>query len=173
MIARSSVTGIGSFIKPHGINGELSATIDPDVDIDSLKCIVVDIDGILVPIFIDSFRTRGSEAVLLKIDGITDENHAKLLAGKEIMALKEDVEMGEEAADGFYASDLIGWQITDGETVAGEIVDINDSTENMLFVVRRPDGNEVFIPIADELIEGVDSDRKRLMMNLPSGILDL
>lgn len=173
MITHSSVTVIGSFIKPHGINGELAATVDPGIDIAGLKCIVADIDGILVPFFIDSFRTRGSEAVLLKIDGITDENQAKLLAGKEIMAFKEEVSDTDDLSDGFYASDLIGWHLSDGKTAIGQIVDINDSTENTLFVVRRPDGNEIFIPVADELIEDVDADRHNLVMNLPLGILDL
>ncbi len=52
MIAAESLTEIGHFVKPHGINGELSAVIDRDIDIDSLRCIVVSIDGIFIPFFL-------------------------------------------------------------------------------------------------------------------------
>ena len=60
----------------------------------------------------------------------------------------------------------------DGNVNIGEIVDIEDSTENALFIIKSGD-NVVYIPIADEMIEDVISDTKTIVMNLPEGILDL
>ena len=64
MIVESEISVIGRTLKPHGINGEIAATIDAPVNLDSLQCIILDIDGIYVPFFIRSYRYRGSEAVL-------------------------------------------------------------------------------------------------------------
>ncbi len=174
MILSDQLTDIGDIIKPHGINGEMSAVIDSNIDIDTLRCIVLDMDGIFVPFFIGQHRSRGPEAVLLTIDGITDERQAKQLAGKTIYALTQDLpDYQETDENGFYASDFIGWKIIDGESTIGTITDIDDSTENVLFIVESPSDTTVYIPVADEFIDDIDTDNHILIMSLPAGICDL
>lgn len=46
MITLDRLTPIGRLGKPHGINGEINAYLDVDIDIDSLKRIILMIDGI-------------------------------------------------------------------------------------------------------------------------------
>ena len=81
----------------------------------------------------------------------------------------------DEDDRGLYASDLIGFTVIDDATrqTVGEITDINDSTENVLFVVATPSSATVYLPVADEFITEIDTDRRILRMNLPEGILDL
>lgn len=55
----------------------------------------------------------------------------------------------------------------------GTITDIEDSTENALFVINRPDGQPAYIPIADELIDEINPEERYIVMTLPEGILDL
>ncbi len=76
--------------------------------------------------------------------------------------------------DGFYAADLIGYTIVhaDGRPV-GKITDINDSTENALFIIQSPDGTDKYIPIADELIDEINPENRYITMTLPEGLLDL
>ena len=176
MITSEQIIEIGKFGKSHGINGEISAFIDDDVDIEAIDRIVMDVDGIYVPFFIDSLRPKRTETVLIKIDGIDDERHAARLTNRIIYALKEDdVKVApDHDDDGFYASDLIGYTIVhaNGEPV-GTITDIEDSTENALFVINRPDGQPAYIPIADELIDEINPEERYIVMTLPEGILDL
>lgn len=176
MILADEITEIGRTLKPHGINGEMSATIDADVDIDTLKCLVFDIDGIYVPFFIKTYRSRGSEAVLLTIDGITDENEAAKLCGLEIYALKSDLgtDVDEVDGNGFYISDLIGFTVfdTDRRNI-GVVSGYDDSTANTLLIVEQANGTSKFVPVADELIESFDIDKHTITLNLPEGLLDL
>ena len=76
--------------------------------------------------------------------------------------------------DGMYASDLIGFTIVhaNGQPV-GVITGIEDSTENALFILGLPGGESTYIPIADDLIDEIDTDRKYIVMTLPEGLLDL
>ena len=60
MITPDILTSIGTFFKPHGIKGEISATLDYDIDPSELRCIVLEIDGIIVPFFVDSRRPKGA-----------------------------------------------------------------------------------------------------------------
>lgn len=176
MITVNELVEIGKFNKPHGIAGEVNATIDRDVDVSSLKCIVLDVDGIYVPFFIESFRSKGVDSCLLTIDGICSEDDASRLSKKTIYALKKDCALPDDDGsddDGMYAEDFIGYTISDtGGNVIGKIEDVDDSTDNVLFIVRTDEKN-VYIPVADEFIVRIDSDALMVAMELPSGLIDL
>ena len=174
MIRATEITEAGRFNKTHGIKGEISATIDLDVDLDDVKCIVMDIEGIYVPFFINGIRPKNSDTYLLTIDGVNDEAAAQQFTNKAIYVLNSDVPEYEIDPDGFYAADLIGYRIVDSEHGdLGEISDINDSTQNVLFVVTTDKGGEIFIPVADEFIDGIDTESRTVFTTLPSGIVDL
>lgn len=181
MITRVELTEVGHTIKPHGINGEISTAIDTDVDFASLRCIVMDIDGIFVPFFIDSVRQRGSESVLMTIDGVTDEIEAKELCGKAVYALKNDPALisdrldpdSDDSDEGFYAEDLIGFKVATDDKTIGEITDVDSSTDNLLFIITDKDGNTSYVPVADEFITGIDTETHTITMSLPDGLLEL
>lgn len=180
MITRAELIPIGHTIKPHGINGEIATAIDADIDLKELRCVVMDIDGIYVPFFVTSSRARGTEAVLLLIDGVTNEREAKELCSKTVFALKSDIKEAEEDsedenADGFYAEDLIGYNvITDDGNALGEITDVDSSTDNLLFIITPQSGeNAIYIPVTDDFITAIDQDSKVIEMSLPDGLLEL
>lgn len=181
MITRAELTEIGRAIKPHGINGEIATAINQEVDFGGLRCIVMDIDGIFVPFFIDSVRQRGSESVLVTIDGINDEKDAKELCGKTVYALKNDPALisdrldsdNDDSDEGFYAEDLIGFKVATDDKTIGEITDVDSSTDNLLFIITDKNGNTSYIPVADEFITGIDMETHIITMSLPEGLLEL
>lgn len=174
MIESGDLCEIGNILKTHGINGELAATVDSRVDIDSLKCIILEIDGIFVPFFINNIRARGTEAVLVKIDGINDEKSAEELCGLSIYALKSQLNFDNADNEGFYVSDLIGFKIlSDDQTELGVVGDFDDSTSNTLLIIKTPEGETRYIPLADELILDFDYENKILVLQLPKDILDI
>ena len=54
----------------------------------------------------------------------------------------------------------------------GEIIDIDDSTDNPLFIVDN-NGNIVYIPITEEFILFIDDDKEVIGMSLPEGLIEL
>lgn len=176
MIKRNEITEAGVFNKPHGIKGEISATLDIDIDLNDVKCIIMDVEGIFVPFFISSVRPKTSDTSLITIDGVDSEEKARLLTGLTFYLLDtdipSDVEDGDD--DGFYADDLIGYHVVDSSAGnLGEITAVNDMTANILFIVARPDGSEIYIPVAEEFIDGVDPDSLTLTVSLPPELIDL
>ncbi|MCM1163563.1 MAG: 16S rRNA processing protein RimM [Muribaculaceae bacterium] len=159
------------------MKGEISATFDFDLEPDSLKCIFVDMDGIPVPFFINEYRPKGAETWLLTIDGVDSAEKAAEFVNKPFSALATEVREAAEFdpdADGFYASDLIGFGVEDSALGhLGRIADINDSTENVLFVVEREDGSELLIPVADEFIDEIDADNLLIHTTIPPEIAEL
>ncbi len=172
MIAEK-LTHIGRFNKPHGIHGEIAATVD--VDLSALRCIVVNVEGIDVPFFITSLRPKGPENVLLKLDGYETEEQIKAFVNKDIYALSSEVPEDEGLdpdADGFYAADLVGFTAIEGDTRLGVITDIDDQTDNVLFIIDTGREGEapLLVPVADEFIIDIDTDAKTIEFALPEGL---
>lgn len=181
MIQSSDIEAVGKFLKPHGVNGEITVLRDFEgLDFSELSCIIVDIDGIFVPFFINGVRPKGAETDLLTIDGISDEVQAAGLTNKTVYALAEELPEEERDGEGFYASDLVGYHVfltgssadTD-KTELGKVVGLEDSTANFLLIVETPAGKTLLIPVAEEYIGAIDSDRKTIEMELPAGLLEM
>lgn len=173
MITREEIVEIGTFNKPHGISGEISASFLCDSDeVNQFSCLIANINGIFVPFFIDNIRDKNNHTVLLKLSDIDSEESAKQFIKHDIYVLKAEY-TEEEDSDETSASDFIGFTIMDSEYgLIGEIVDIDDSTENALFIVEKDDV-EYYIPITMDFINEIDEDKEIIYMTLPSGMLDL
>ena len=176
MITRDELIAIGRYNKPHGVAGEISATIDVDLDtLQGLSCLVTDIDGIFVPFFVNTIRPKSVDTVLLTIDGIENEKEAARLVNRDIYALKRDYQQEsiDADADGYPLDFFIGFELRDSDgSRVGEITDVDEQTENAIFVVDR-DGSEIMVPATDDLIVEFDVDNKLMVMDLPEGLLDL
>ena len=55
----------------------------------------------------------------------------------------------------------------------GCIIDIDDSTANVLFVISLDNGHQVLIPAVDNFISDIDIDNKIIEFNVPQDLLDL
>jgi 16S rRNA processing protein RimM len=176
MITREELIAIGHYNKPHGVAGELSATVDVEIDVlGALSCLVSEMDGIYVPFFVNSLRPKTSETVLLTIDGINSEQEAARLVNHDIYALKREFrqESDDADADGYPLDYFIGFELQDSDgTRVGEIVQVDEQTENAIFIVDDGEG-ELLLPASDDLIVEFDLDKKVMVMDLPEGILDL
>lgn len=174
MIYRSEIVEIGRLLKPHGVKGEINAELFGDVDLLRLKCVVVNIEGIFVPFFIQSCRPKSADTRLIKFDHIDSDTEVSQLALKELYALKTDVDEEDEPEEGLYASDLIGFSAVDpsGELIGG-IADVNDDTENTLFIIEAVNGSPILVPAAAEFIVNIDTENKIVELDLPEGLFDL
>lgn len=178
MINPASLALVGKVNKTHGVKGELSISFVVDEPSDILSdggCLIMDIDGLLTPFFAASVRPRGSESLLVRFDGIDTQEDAAQLVGKDVYA-DIDLAYGEDELpeDGqLYAGQLIGFKAIDekGEEI-GEIVDLDESTDNVLFVLQTP-GGLAYVPVADEFIMEISTKTRTVEFDLPEGLLQL
>ncbi len=169
------LTVVGAIVKLHGYKGELEAVADyEEVPLSSLEYVFIELDGLMVPFRILSCRPKRDNSLLM-LRGIDTEEKAKALVGKELMVeasqLPED--FGNSDDDVFYLSDMIGFSAFDGPVLLGTISGYDDTTDNVLFTITAPDGREFLVPAADDLITEFSEDDKKVIFNLPEGIIDL
>ena len=90
MIRREDVYRIGKLGKAHGIKGEVSMMFDDDIfDRMDAEYLVLDIDGIMVPFFMEEYRFKSQETVLVKFEGVDTQERAKELTGTEVFFPRE------------------------------------------------------------------------------------
>lgn len=179
MIRLNELIPVATVNKTHGIRGELSVTVDPDVAMEPGMCLITPVEGIPVPFFVASLRPRSADTFLITLDGIDSDIKASFFTGATFYADPKVIDnSGEDSEDdeseGFYASMLIGMKLrdTDGSQI-GTISDIDDSTQNVLLIVDRPDGSTVMVPLANDLITDYNTDEGSIEMNIPAGLLDM
>lgn len=173
MIRQEEVYRIGRIGKPHGVGGELTFAFDDDVfDRCDAEYLVLDIDGILVPFFMESYRFNGSSSALVKFCGIDSQERARDLTGCAVFFPRK---LSDSTDDELSWAEIVGFTLIDensGSTV-GTIRSVDDSTANLLFEVDSPEGEQMLIPANEDLIDSFDADRCELRMRLPEGLLDL
>lgn len=175
VIKKEDIIEIGKFQKTHALKGELNALLDIDADfVSDGQPLIVSIDGIFVPFYAESLRSKGSESYLVKLSGVDSQEQAQQFVSKEIYGLKDSLVdyFGDPELD--VADDFLGYRIVDsclGEI--GVVVDIDDSTANVLFIVESPDGKQIFVPVADEFINAVDDDNQVIETSLPDGLVNI
>ena len=169
MIKAEEVYKIGRLGKAHGVKGEVSFQFDDDIfDRVDADYLVLDIDGILVPFFMEEYRFRSDSVCLVKFCNVDTQQRAQELTGCDVFFPRALAEEGDEMPS---LSMLVGFKIVNnanGKTV-GRIAAIDDSTANILFEME--DG--MLIPANDDLIEVIDAEQQQIKMNIPQGLLDI
>ncbi len=178
MIREEELTAVGKLLKTHALKGEMNILLDiaPEY-LEDNNPVVLDVDGIFVPFYAESIRPKGNFSYLVKFEGISSEIEAKKFVNKTVFALRDRLkEFMLDNYDEEYAlyDDLIGWTIEDTELgEIGKVAEIDTNTENELFIVETPEGERVFIPLTEDFIVKMNEAEKKIMMQLPSGLLDL
>ena len=169
MIQQEEVYKIGRIGKTHGVKGEVSFQFDDDVfDRVDAEYLVLDIDGILVPFFMEEYRFRSDSVCLVKFCNIDSQQRASELTGCDVYFPRA---LAKDAEETLSLSSLVGFRIVDaltGQTV-GRIAAIDDQTANVLFELE--DGR--LIPANDDLVDDIDWEGQQITMNLPDGLLTL
>ena len=169
MIAEDKVYKIGRISHIHGIRGEVSLTFTDDVwDRSEADYLILRIDGILVPFFMEEYRFRSDTTALIKFQDYDTANAARELCGADVYfphALTPDRSEDEPYTWKYFTGFKV---VTEENGELGTIDYVDDSTANILLHV-----GEHLIPAAEEFICSIDHQGRVLSMSLPEGLLEL
>lgn len=178
MIKSQDLVKIGKFQKTHALQGELNALLEiPEDYLVEDHPLIMEIEGIFIPFYVENIRKKGSESYLIKIEGLSSETEAKKFVNKTIYAIKSSLQdyLSEEEMDLIDDDYLIGYKVIDinNNTAVGIIKYIDNSTSNTLFFLDDKNGGEILLPANEELIRKIDDEAKEILMTLPDGLLEM
>ena len=164
---------IGRIGKPHGVKGEMNFMFTDDVfDRTDSDYLIIEVEGLLVPFFIEEYRFRSDETALLKLCDIDTQEQARQFTNYEVFFERSKA---DTPADELTWAQIVGFQIVDENNgkIVGKIVAVDDSTENILFEIETTKGHQALIPAHDSLIRNIDSPSQTITMMIPDGLLAL
>lgn len=171
MIKKEEVFKIGVINKPHGVKGEVSFSFTDDIfdRVEDCDCLILMMDGILVPFFWEEYRFKSDNVALVKFEGIDTAERAKMFTNVEVYFPKKYMDEQDEITSWNF---FVGFQVNDVRHGAlGEIVDVDDATMNVLFVIEK-EGEELLLPAHEEFILDLDKKNRVLTVEIPEGLLD-
>ena len=169
MFKEEEVYKIGKLGKTHGVKGEISFLFDDDVfDRVDADYLVLMIDGILVPFFMEEYRFRSDTTAIVKFCDIDTQERARELTGCDVWFPRA---LADSDDDTITWAAIVGFDIIDANSgqPVGRIASVDDTTLNILFCLE--DGR--LIPASEDLITGIDKANRTITINIPEGLLDL
>lgn len=170
MIRKEEVFKIGVINKPHGVKGEVSFTFTDDI-FDRVDCdyLILLMDGILVPFFMEEYRFRSDNVALVKFEDIDTAEEARKFTNVEVYFPKKFMDEQEDVTSWNF---FIGFRVEDvHHGYLGEITDVDDTTINVLFSIEK-DGEELLLPAHEEFIIDLDREKKVMKVDVPDGLIE-
>jgi len=165
---------LGKIVKRYGIKGELLAKIDTDEpeSYENTEVIFLDINGKLVPYFLNKATLHKATTLRLDFEDINNLEDADNLIGKEIYLPLKD--LPELTGNKFYFHEIIGFDAVDKKRgKIGKISAVNDTSPQHYFIIKNEDDKEILIPVSDDVIEKVDRANKQIIFDTPEGLIDI
>ncbi len=162
----------GYISKRVGNKGELAFVMDVDdpARYKKLQTVFGELNGTLVPFFIQSVQLRGTTAVVA-LEGIDTIDRAEELIGTSLYLPLNMLPplKGKK----FYFHEMPGYTVIDklyGEV--GIIEKILDFPQQVIFQIKRGE-HEILIPAKEEFIISIDRQAKKIEIQAPEGLIDL
>ena len=164
---------LGKIAKKFSFKGEVLIYLDTDEPelYENLESVFVERNKHLVPFFIENSSLHKNDFLRVHFEDINTEDDADALIGSEIY-LPLNM-LPKLSGNKFYFHEVIGFEIEDKRLgFVGEIQSINDTTAQPLFEVLK-DGTEILIPMIDHFLVKVDRENKKIIMDLPEGLVEM
>jgi len=166
---------VGKIVNTHGIKGELkilSATDFPELRFEKgSELLFVDPDGKQqVEAEVESSREHKG-MFIVKFKGFSDINQVEKYKGWSVKVDEDN--LAELDEDEYYYHEIIGCRVVtkEGEEL-GEVKEILSPGANHVWVVKRPKGKDILLPVIDEVIVEVDVENKLITVDPMEGLID-
>ncbi len=165
---------VGKVVKPHGLKGEvkiLPYSGDPANFIRFTMLLIADPhDQEETLCRVIRSRIQG-KMVIVALDNIRNRDDSEFVVGRQVWALKD--ELPELAENEFYWQDMKGMRVVcENGRELGVVTDLLAGGAHDILVITGK-GREYMIPAVNEFIAETDFDQGLLVVNPPSGLLEI
>ncbi len=164
---------LGYIVKTHGTKGQVVFHLDVDQpeDYEEMDSVLLEMKGELLPYFIDSINLQKASRAIVQLEEIDTMDKGQALVGTPLYMPLDTL---DELEDGqFYYHEIQGFEIVDNTLgtlgTVGEVYSV--STQNLISFDYQ--GSEALIPIVDNIVTGVNREKRQVFVELPEGLLEV
>ena len=163
---------LGKITRRHGLSGNVILKLDTDQPelYKKLESIFIEINGLLVPFFIEKISYSKADALNIFFKNSSEALVDQVIGKNVYLPLAT---LPPLRGNQFYYHEVLGFEIMeeDGKS-CGIISSINDQTSQHYFILQLA-GTEIIIPIIKDWILEVNRTEKFIKMSLPEGLMDV
>ncbi len=162
---------VGSLRRAHGVHGEMVMEVITDFPERLKPGSRVYVGEAYKPMTIESVRPH-SEGLLIKFRGLTSPEEAARYRNKVVYVTTADRPPLPEGQH--YEHEVLGFAVVEEGTGAsiGTLREIMHTGANDIYVVERPDGGEVLLPVIASVVLGFDMIERTIRVHLLPGLID-
>ena len=163
---------IGKLAASTGLHGELvlQHSLGKKTSLKGLDAIFLeDKKDSFLPYFIEATKIRSDTETVIKLEGIDSMEVARKLTPKEVWMQQADFDKFAAKAAPIA---LLGFNLIDGETDLGEIIEVIEQPHQVLCTIMYK-GNEALIPIHEQSLLKLDKKNRKVYVEIPEGLLDI
>ena len=163
---------LGKITRTHGLQGNVVLKLDTDQPemYNKLDSIFVEVNGLLVPFFVEKQQWQKSDTKIMTFKNSTEALVEQSVGKNVFLPLST---LPPLSGKKFYYHEVVGYEIReeDGKS-CGIIESINDQTAQNYFILNLA-GKQVIIPLIKDWILEVNREEKFIKMFLPEGLMDV
>lgn len=164
---------LGRILKPFAAKGALliNLEVDEPEEYEDLESVFVLMNGQLIPFLIDQVELKHNNRAVVILTDVDSIEQASILVGNELYL---PISMLKPlTGNRFYYHEVKGFEVHD--QVKGFIGTVNEVLEypHQAVLSVKFNTKEIMIPVTDEIVTGIDREKKHLYTNAPEGLIDL
>jgi 16S rRNA processing protein RimM len=167
-----SFVNIGKLVATFGVQGQLILLhgLGKKTPLKGLEVLMIErTKNDLIPYFVVQTKVKTETEIYVSLEDITTKERAKLLVGKPVWMKQEDFKKYASKDASIY---LLGYQVYNNDMVVGEVEEVIEQPHQILVRILY-NGKEVLVPIVDAFLIEINNRSKKIMLQLPDGLLDL
>lgn len=162
---------VGKIINTHGLRGEVKIvtwTDSPEV-FEELKFVIAKMRGEEIRLDIKNIKYQKNN-IIVAFSQLASIEEAEKLKNAVLLVPRE--ELGELPEGVYYIADLIGCEVFDKNGKIGNLVDVFGTGSNDVYDIKREGKKNLLVPIIDGVLQSVDTDNKKIIIEIPKGLED-
>jgi len=109
--------------------------------------------------------------LVVGFEGVADRTEAESLKGFEIWV--DEKFFVSRKGQNIFLREVLGFQVFNRGDLIGRVKGFSSNgPQDLLIVGLVSEGKEALVPLVHDFIEKMDYEKKRILMNLPEGLLD-
>jgi 16S rRNA processing protein RimM len=158
--AAGALLTVGRVGRAHGLDGSFHVTQPRTRLLEGRESVIVNGEEVAI------VRRAGTDArPIFRLAGIQTREAVDALRGTDLWVPRADAPPLEE--DEWYAEDLVGCRVVDGDREVGEVTKLLAYPSCELLEVPRPGGGkDLLIPLISDAVRTVDLAARRIDVNL-------
>jgi 16S rRNA processing protein RimM len=163
---------IGFILRPHGLKGEVTISLDPEAPagLSGVESVFVEQDKRLIPFFITAVSATGKKA-FVKFEDVDNADAAEAISKRAIYLPKSS--RPKSSRGEFYDDEVVGFTVTDEQLgELGTVTGVADAGANRLLILMHAE-KEVLIPVNSPFVLSINKSKKKITVDLPDGFLDI